>query len=344
MLALPQPIPNSGRPAPTLEERIAETLELMDRRGYGISVPDFGRLLYGGPAPSAEISRALSSGLPAVVVDGLVLRPDRADRADALMARQREHRKHEAEARRLADEFAARLVSTCPLVRTVSLTGSMASGGFDPRDDIDFNLVVRDGAKYSVYLWALALGLVTSLENRRKPTDEMGDLPFLPKVICLNVVWEESQVRPFVRQDKWLAFELMMHRPILGASYWERVLEQNTWIGAHFPQVLQGGFASTDSEAALAAARQRRPGRSLFAWLDRHPLALSVVERVARPLVIGLHKVISLMRKGHPEARAREAFVTLVKRPYTVFDVPGREGPVPPQALRARELERTARP
>ncbi len=319
-----------------LEARVRAMLELTDRRGYGIPLEEFGRLLYGGPAPPEEVGAAVARLEDAAVVEGHVVKADRAPLVPSMIARRESHRRHEAQARALAEDFAGRLVATCPLVRSVSLTGSMASGGFDPRDDIDLNLVVRDGAKYTVYLWALALGLVTSLRNRAKPSDEMGALPLFPKIICINVVWEEAQVRPFVRQDKWLAFELLMHRPLLGTGYWEHVLAQNPWVSGHFPQAFEAGYLGGDAPAALGVARARRPGRSFFAYLAAHPGALALTEALARPIVLGLHRAVSLLRNGRPQARARERFVNLVKRPYSVYDLPGREREVPEEALAAR--------
>lgn len=335
MLA-PETLAVKGAPDASLEARVAEMLELTDRRGYGIPLEEFGRLLLGGPGPGAYVGAAAMRVPGAAVVDGHVVRADRAPFVASMIARRDSHRIHEAQARALAEDFAGRLVSTCPLVRSVSLTGSMASGGFDPRDDIDLNLVVRDGAKYTVYLWSLALGAVTSLRNRAKPSDEMGRLPLLPKVICINVVWEEAQVRPFVRQDKWLAFELLMHRPLLGTGYWEHVLAQNPWLGHHFPQIFDAGFLGGDAPAAVRMARAPRRGRSFFGYLASHPGALALTEAVARPLVIALHRAVSLLRRRRPEARARESFVNLVKRPYSVYDLPGKEREVPDEALAAR--------
>lgn len=259
-------------------------------------------------------------------------------------SRQATHLKHAADAEALAYDFAARLVSTCPLVKSVSLTGSIASGGFQPGDDVDLNMVTVPGAKYTVYLWALALSTVTSLRNRHQPADEMSPIPFVPKIICVNVVWEDGQVRPLTRQDKWIAYELLMHKPLLGAKVWQGVLADNPWMENHFPQVFEPGFAGDDAPEAAALTGKRRAGRGFFAFLGRHKGALAIVEAFSRVTVICVHKVVSLSRANKPDAREREAFVNLVKRPYSVYDVPGREAPVPPEALRPRAPDLSANP
>jgi hypothetical protein len=319
-----------------LQARIRTTVDLMDRRGYGVTLEHFARLLYGGSVAPSAVSHEIPAMPDLSLEDGLVIRRDRRAEHFAMRARQANHATHARGAESLAVDFAARLVSTCPFVESVSLTGSMASGGFQPQDDVDVNITTRSGSKYTVYLWSLALAAVTSLRNRGKPTDEMGTLPFLPKIICINVVWEDRQLRPLARQDQWIAYELMMHRPILGAVHWRAILDQNRWMEAHFPQVYEPGFVGSDSKEAERLAAVRRRGRALFSFLGRHPIALKAVEATSRLMVMGMHRVVSLMRGRQPQARQRETFVNLVKRPYSVYDVPGRERPVPSAAFEPR--------
>jgi hypothetical protein len=319
-----------------LRRRIEETAALSDRRGYGVPLETFARLMYGGPVGPDVIQAALPSIPGLALEEGLVIRSDQAERLPRMLARQASHRQNAAGAKRLADDFAGRLRSSCPLVRAVFLTGSASSGGFDPKDDVDLNIVARDGAKYTVYLWSIALSVVTSLRHRLKPVDEMSPLPFLPKIICVNVVWEEAQLHPFSRRDKWLAFELLLHRPLLGRAFLDRALEANAWLRDHYPQMFAEGFVGEDSPEAVSKASTVRRGRRLFEYLDRHRAALGPVEAVSRFLVIAVHRVVSLTRTHNPEAREREAFVNLVKRPYSVYDVPGRATPVPAAALLPR--------
>src|SRR2546426_1624881 len=140
-----------------LRARAVETLALTDRRGYGVAVEAFARLFYQGAVAPEEILPVLRSSAGMAVVDGLVVRLDRVLAVREMLRRQAAHTENGARAEALAADFAGRLLATCPLVRSVCLTGSAASGGFDPSDDVDLNLIVRDGAKYTVYLWSLAL-------------------------------------------------------------------------------------------------------------------------------------------------------------------------------------------
>jgi hypothetical protein len=127
-----------------------------------------------------------------------------------------------------------------------------------------------------------------------------------------------------------------MTRPLYGSRFLADSFEANPWLGQHFPQLLEAGYLPGDS---LSAERTSpRPGHRFFRWLARHAWALRAVESCSRFAVLGLHAFVSLTRSRNPEAKAREEFVNTVKRPYSVFDVPGKEGPLPGGALDARPL------
>jgi hypothetical protein len=110
------------------------------------------------------------------------------------------------------------------------------------------------------------------------------------------------------------------------------VIDANPWLADHFPQISNGSAVWGVVEASVA----ERAGAAFFRFLDRHPRALALMEVGSRAAVIGVHRFVSLTRGATPAARDREAFVNLVKRPYSVYDVPGREGAIPAAAFRGR--------
>src|SRR2546422_228731 len=103
--------------------------------------------------------------------------------------------------------------------------GLRASGGLEAGDDLDFNRFVDDGTKYIVYLTALLIGVKYSLLHGRTFTKGSSFLGLFPKVTCVNVVWTETDCRPFIRQDEFLAFELLRSVPIAGTAHYARTLE-----------------------------------------------------------------------------------------------------------------------
>ena len=121
-------------------------------------------------------------------------------------------------------------------MEAIALTGSVASGGYRPGDDVDFDLFVRTGTKYICYLAATLVGLKYSWRYRSTDLDSLHRTPVLPKITCINVVWPTDQTRPFVRQDAALAFELRRCEPLIGWARFRKVLDDNPWIRGYFPQ------------------------------------------------------------------------------------------------------------
>ncbi len=142
-------------------------------------------------------------------------------------------KRYEAEARRFAGEYA----TLCPFIRCIAIAGSVASDGFSEEDDIDFNIFVEQGCKYTVYLLGILLSLKYSFRHRKKPLACKSRTPFLPKLICINVIWEESEAFPFVRQDAYMEYELLKQKPIFGIDFYSKILAKNMWLKTYFPQI-----------------------------------------------------------------------------------------------------------
>ncbi|HTD80877.1 MAG TPA: hypothetical protein VK723_01875, partial [Thermoplasmata archaeon] len=176
-----------------------------------------------------------------------------------------------------------------------------------------FNLFAEDGAKYTVYLSALFLGLKYSLRHGRLFRGGASLLGPLPKVTCVNVVWTESDSRPFIRQDASLAFELLRSVPITGAAHYARTLESNPWLGGHFPQIF----------TRVVVDRVGRQPLSMLAGvigaIAGSPRGRRIIERVCRGVVAAIHRVVRLTRERDPEAMGRHAFLRRVKFPYDVL-------------------------
>jgi predicted nucleotidyltransferase len=206
-------MPAAERPsaATGLEERILGTLALAESRGYNLTLEDLSARLLGGPAPVEALRETVHSheGLD---FDGTFVGLKGRLRAGKCARRKEANSKWLPLALSVAQEYARDLVRLCPHVRCVMLSGSAASGGFCPEDDIDLNIVVRDGTKYTSYVAALLLSLRFSVRFGRSIGSRY--VPGVPKVICLNVVWEERQAIPFARRDAQLAFELLNTVPI----------------------------------------------------------------------------------------------------------------------------------
>ncbi|OGS66024.1 MAG: hypothetical protein A3K59_11500 [Euryarchaeota archaeon RBG_19FT_COMBO_69_17] len=291
--------------------RARSTLDLAHRWGYAPTLASLAGSLLGGEVPEPDLRVALRLAPDIVVLDGHAALRGHQDLIGPSRERAVRDRIRNGEARALAEAFAADLLRACPFIRCLAITGSVASGGYDDGDDIDFDLVVRDGTKYICYLEANLLGLRYAIQRRRTRRASRDRLLLLPKVVCVNVIWTESDTDPFVRQDRHLAFELLRAQPLFGAGRFAEILRRNAWIGPIFPQAYRRAFADeiVPRPGALAG---------LLEGIASRPRWLARVERLARSVARVLYVLVQTSRTD-PEAKARAAFLRRVKFPYEVF-------------------------
>lgn len=292
--------------------RAERTLDLMHRWGYAPTVEVLAQDLLDGSAGVSDVLASLESTDRVLVDDGFVCVRGREDLLAKSRLRHDTHRELNGGPLAIAHEFARDLARVCPFVECLALSGSVASGGYAPGDDIDFDLVVRPGTKYTSYLVANLLGLKFSWRHRGRSKSDVHRTPFLPKVTCVNVVWPDDHTRPFVRQDGALAFELLRCTPLFGAARFRELLRDNPWVGEYFPQA----YARAWTDAV-----PREPGvvASALDRIARHPRALACLEAASRWVAWILYRGVQASRRRNPAAVARMAFLRRVKFPYEVF-------------------------
>lgn len=303
---------NSGAEgAEEAARRVAQTLEIAHRWGYGLRVDRLAELCYGGPLPMRAVDAATRS-TPFVREDGFVVLSGHSDLLGKSAERRRSHTALNGRYLPIAEAFARDLVARCPFVKAVTVSGSLASEGLGEGDDIDFNLFAETDTKYIVYIQAILLGIRISFGLRKAGIGDRGS-PFLRKIACVNVVWTEDQVSPFRRQDRYLAFELLRSFPVYGASYYAWVLASNPWLREHFPQIHER--ALTDR----VGARMPMAGSRVLAALGGRRAPRRILDRVCRSIAWLLYAAVQAARFRDRNARERSAFLRRVKFPYEVF-------------------------
>jgi hypothetical protein len=202
-------------------------------------------------------------------------------------------------------DFVRILVAVAPFIRSVSIAGSLASGGFRQSDDVDLNLIVDDGYRHLAYLVVNFLGLVHALGHRAKPVDDLTRRPLAPRLMTANLILERSQCFALERQDEDMAFELLMAEPVFGVETINEVIEANPGLLEQFPQL-----------AGKPAPLLIRPP----AW--RLPTAAfpKVADGAARTLGAAAWRYMQWTRRHKPDALARVAYVRATMRPYALFD------------------------
>lgn len=259
----------------------------------------------GGAITESEARWAVAADPGLAVSEGLVVERDAVHQVEAIRARAICHGSDSAAYIPMTVDFVRTLVTLAPFVRSVSIAGSLASGGFRASDDVDLNLIVDDGHRHLAYLVVNFLGVAHALRHRSKPVDDLTRRPIAPRLMTANLILERSQCLPLARQDEDMAFELFVAEPVFGMEALHEVVEANQPLLEHFPQL-----ARKQAPLLIDAPSRRAPDSLYPAFLDRP----------AELLGSAAWRYMQWTRRHRPQALARVAYVRATMRPYTLFD------------------------
>jgi hypothetical protein len=289
-----------------LEGRVHGTLELMASRGYNPTTEHLATKMLGGAVEVTEVEEAIAGAENLDIREGLAFIEGKSY-IEMCKIRLAANGDHQPVYRDIAQAYTRDLVAACPWIKTVMLVGSVATGGLCMGDDLDLNLVVEDGRKYSTNVIGSLLNRKYSYRHSRDLEMELEGHYLVPMVVCLNIIWEESQVMPLARQDEQVAYELFSADVLYGNEFFDRMLASNDWMRGHFPQMYTSLSPTvetlTPSDNGRIGLMEAVSKRGLFAF-----------ERLVR---MYLSK-----RKGTVE---RMDHYDQLKHPYGLYHVPGRE-------------------
>jgi hypothetical protein len=278
---------------------------LLARRGYALGPERLGELCIGGPISAREVRWTVAACRDLTIAYELVVDRSSLTRAAQIRARAAGHHADAAAYLRMTARFVRALVAFAPFIRSVSIAGSLASGGFRVTDDVDLNLIVDDGHRHLAYVAVNLLGLAHALAHRAKPVDDLTRRPLAPRLMTANLILERSQCRPLQRQDENMAFELLMAEPVFGLDAIDELVDANPGLLEHFPQL-----ARKPALMLIEPLRHRVPAALFPAFLDG----------AARRLGEHAWRYMQWTRRHHPDALARVEYVRSTMRPYTLFD------------------------
>src|SRR5690348_16070865 len=241
-----------------MSERVRRTVALLGRRGYAVTPSRLAELCLGGPVSADDVRWAVAASPDLAIAEDLVVERKAVERATAIRHRSLGHESQSSPYIDLTVAFVRTLVAAAPFVRSVSIAGSLASGGFRASDDVDLNLIVDDGHRHLAYVAVNALGILHALRHRGKPVDDLTRRPVAPRLMTANLILERSQCFPLARQDEDMAFELLVSQPVFGAEEFARIVTANPRLSEHFPQLAR------KCEEAITEAQQSRLPRWLF--------------------------------------------------------------------------------
>jgi len=293
---------------PSTSERVRRTAALLSRRGFALGPDRLAAVCLGGAVPEKDVRWAVAASGDLALEHGLVVGRSDRGRAGEIAARAAAHETDAPHYLAMTVRFVHTLVSFAPFIRSVSIAGSLASGGFRASDDVDLNLIVDDGRRHLAYVAVNVLGLLHALRHRSKPVDDLTRRPLAPRLMTANLILERSQCHPLLRQDEDMAFEMAMSQPVFGLDVFDEAVHANPALLDHFPQL---GYRSP-ALVIDSASHPRMP-----AWIFP-----SVLDGAARRIGGAAWHYMQWTRRGKPEALARVAYVRATMRPYSLFDEP----------------------
>jgi hypothetical protein len=285
---------------------VRSTVALLSRRGFALGPDRLAALCLGGAISEGDVRWAVAASSDLTLEHGLVLTRSDSVRGGEIACRAAAHSSEAPRYLGMTVRFVHTLVSFAPFIRSVSIAGSLASGGFRASDDVDLNLIVDDGRRHLAYVAVNVLGLLHALGHRSKPVDDLTRRPLAPRLMTANLILERSQCHPLLRQDEDMAFEMAMSQPVFGLDVFDEVVQANPALLDHFPQL---GYRSS----ALIVDPAPRP--RVPAWIFPR-----VLDGVARRVGGAAWHYMQWTRRGRPEALARVAYVRATMRPYSLFD------------------------
>jgi hypothetical protein len=292
-------------PSPSISDRVWQTVALLRRRGFAVPPGRLAALCTGGCLTESEVRWAVAASPDMSIAEDLVVDHRSLNHVADIRRRGLTHLTDSGAYLEMTLRFVRTLVQVAPFVRSVSIAGSLASGGFRASDDVDLNLIVDDGYRHLAYVAVNTLGLLHALGHRAKPVDELTRRPLAPRLMTANLILERSQCFPLQRQDEDMAFELLVAEPVFGLEAINELIHANPELLDHFPQLA----------AKRAPLLIQPPAR-------RIPLALvpKILDGAARAFGETAWRYMQWTRRNRPEALARVAFVRATMRPYTLFD------------------------
>jgi hypothetical protein len=292
------------RPA-AVQDRVRQTVALLGRRGYALSAQRLAALCIGGAISPREVQWTVAASPDLVIADDLVLDRAGLDRAGQIRSRAQGHRTDAGAYLEMTARFVRALVALAPFIRSVSIAGSLASGGFRASDDVDLNLIVDDGNRHLAYVAVNVLGLAHALAHRAKPVDDLTRRPLAPRLMTANLILERSQCLPLERQDEDMAFELLMSEPLFGIDLIHELIDANPVLLDYFPQL-----ADKTAHLLIQPPASHLPAALFPRFLDG----------AARVLGESAWRYMQWTRRHHPDALERVRYVRSTMRPYTLFD------------------------
>ena len=292
----------------TLEKRIVDTLKIAESRGYNLTLEKLSENLVGGKKTKKEIFDAIKEN-KFFEFDGKFISTIGNLKSDKCKKRFQTNNDLQIQYLTIAQKFTSEFIKFCPFIKCIMISGSMASDGLCKDDDIDLNIVVDNGSKYTSWLLGILLSLKYSMKYRKEFNVKWFNS--IARVICISVIWEKHQVIPFARKDLQIAYELFLNKKVLyNKKFYKQILFENQWLNEWFPQIYDED-EDTGIEIEKKIINNKKPNR--------------IIEFFSKTFIFLLYYWIEATIFWHDELINRMHYVNNAKYPYAILDIPKKE-------------------
>lgn len=122
-------------------------------------------------------------------------------------------------------KHAAYYLSYIPTIQLIGLSGSLASGNAENKDDIDFFIITKRKTLFLTRLWIQVVLEMLNLRRKRLQSDAEDK-------ICVNLLVDERALAwPEKRRDIYTAYEIAYMKPLFERNNtYATFLDKNSWV------------------------------------------------------------------------------------------------------------------
>lgn len=149
-------------------------------------------------------------------------------------------------------KHAAYYLSYIPTIQLIGLSGSLASGSAENKDDIDFFIITKKNTLFLTRLWIQAVLEMLNLRRKRLQIDAEDK-------ICVNLLVDERSLSwPEKLRDIYTAYEIVHMKPLFERNNaYATFLDRNRWLLEMLPHAF-------DNLPQIVGATWRRKYYSLL--------------------------------------------------------------------------------
>jgi hypothetical protein len=147
----------------------------------------------------------------------------------------------------------SRIIAAFPFIRGVFLSGSISKGYMSADDDIDYFIVTEPGRLWLARTF-LTLFKKIFLFNSHKN-------------FCINYFVDTKHLL-IAEQNRYTATEVVFLIPVFNSLLYDRIIEQNSWVKAWYPEFVQGHDLCNDRHFPVKTFIEKLLGKTLGDGLE----------------------------------------------------------------------------